>query len=236
MANVQFVDTLDCGDRFDVVVMQTVTGVDDQALGQTKRHTIGHTLKLFSHFCRRLGIGVTTGVQFNGWRTYAFGGCNLPFVGIDEQRHFTADFRQTIHRRLDPCFLPRDIQAAFGGQLLTGFRDQANVCRADALGERHHFFGDAHFEIHAGLQDILEQQHVALLDVPTVFAQMHGDAVSARLFRIQCCLDRIRIASAPGLTQGGDVVDVHAKKNAIAGGHGSAPEEGKVRCTAYTRR
>src|SRR5690606_36705111 len=116
---------------------------------------------------------------------------------------------------------------------LTRFRNQANVRRTDAFSERHHFFGDAHFEVHAGLQYILEQQYVTFLDVPTVFTQVHGDAVSARLFRVQCSLDRIGIASAPGLTQGGNVVDVHAKKNAIAGGHGSAPEVEKVRCTAY---
>ncbi|MNF77262.1 hypothetical protein D3C84_594030 [compost metagenome] len=105
--------------------------------------------------------------------------------------------------------------------------------RADALGELHHFLGDTHFEVHAGLQHVLEQQNVALLNVPTVFAQVHGDAVGARLFRVQCCLDRVRVTGAPGLTQGGNVVDVHAKKNTGAGGHGSAPEEEKVRCTAY---
>jgi hypothetical protein len=65
------------------------------------------------------------------------------------------------------------------------------VRRADALGERHHFFGDAHLEVHAGLQHVLEQQHVALLNVPAVFTQVHGDAVGARLFRVQRCLDRV---------------------------------------------
>ena len=91
--------------------------------------------------------------------------------------------------------------------------------RADALGERHHFFGDAHFEVHAGLQHVLEQQHVALLDVAAVFAQVHGDAVGARFFGVQRGLDRVRVTGAPGLAQGGYVVDVHAEKNAIAGGH-----------------
>jgi hypothetical protein len=75
--------------------------------------------------------------------------------------------------------------------------------------------------------------NIALLNVPAVFTQVHGDAVGARLFRVQRCLDRVRVAGATGLTQGGDVVDVHAKKNAIAGGHGSAPEGGKIRRTAY---
>jgi hypothetical protein len=40
MADVQLVDALDRRNGFDVVVMQAMAGVDDQALGQTKRHAI----------------------------------------------------------------------------------------------------------------------------------------------------------------------------------------------------
>ncbi|MNQ97929.1 hypothetical protein D3C85_1136000 [compost metagenome] len=84
------------------------------------------------------------------------------------------------------------------------------------------------------MQHILEQQDIALLNVPTVFTQVHGDAIGPRLFRVQRRLDRIRVARATSLTQGGDVVDVHAKKNAIAGGHGCALLKKKIRRTAYT--
>ena len=224
MADVQFVNALDRCHGFDVVIMQTMPGIDDQALRQTKRHAVRHALQFLSNFGRGLGISVTPGVQLDGRRTNALRSSDLAFVSIDEQRHFAADLRQTLDRCPDAFFLPRYIQTAFSGQLLTGFRHQADVRRTDALGERHHFFGDAHFKVHASLQHILEQQHVALLNVPTVFTQVHGDAIGARLFRVQRCLDRIRVASATGLTQGGDVVDVHAKKNAIAGGHGCAPE------------
>ena len=90
MADVQFVDALDRRHRFDVVIVQAVAGIDDQALGQAKRHAIGHALEFFSHFGRRLGIGVTTGVQFDGRRTDATRRFDLPLVGIDEQRHFAS--------------------------------------------------------------------------------------------------------------------------------------------------
>ncbi|MNV35359.1 hypothetical protein D3C71_1268060 [compost metagenome] len=159
-------------------------------------------------------------MQFDGRGANTARGFDLTLIGVDEQRHFGADLRQAFDRRPDPRFLSRHVQSAFGGQLLTGFGHQADMRRADAFGELHHFFGDAHFEVHAGLQHILEHQNVALLNVPAVFAQVHGDAVSARLFRVQRCLDRVRITGAPGLTQGGNVVDVHAKKNTGAGGHG----------------
>ena len=91
--------------------------------------------------------------------------------------------------------------------------------RADFLGKGHHLFGDAHFEVHARLQHILEQQHVALLDVPAILAQVHGDAVGTRLFSIQRRLDRVWVTRTPGLAQGGHMVDVHAEKHAVAVSH-----------------
>ncbi|MCY1184626.1 hypothetical protein D9M73_253360 [compost metagenome] len=97
--------------------------------------------------------------------------------------------------------------------------------RTNALGEGHHFFGHAHLEIHARLQYILEHQYITLLDVPPVFAQVHGDAIGPRFFSVQCRLDRVRVARAACLAQGGHVVDIDAKKDAVASGHGDSPED-----------
>lgn len=91
--------------------------------------------------------------------------------------------------------------------------------RADFLGKGHHLFSDAHFEVHARLQHVLEQHHVALLDVPTVFTQVHGDAIGARFLGIQRRLDRVRVTGAAGLAQGRHVVDVDAEKHAVAVSH-----------------
>src|SRR5690606_14173555 len=46
---------------------------------------------------------------------------------------------------------------------------------------------------------------------PTVFTQMQGDEVCAGLFRAARCLDGIGIRRTALLTQGGDVIDIHAK-------------------------
>ncbi|MNF00743.1 hypothetical protein D3C80_1996210 [compost metagenome] len=51
--------------------MQAVAGIDDQPLGHAKGHTVSDALELFSHFGRRLGIGVTAGVQFDGRGAHA---------------------------------------------------------------------------------------------------------------------------------------------------------------------
>ncbi len=64
--------------------------------------------------------------------------------------------------------------------------------RANAFGEGEHVFGHAHLEIHAGLQDVLEQQDIALLNVSVVLTQVNGDAVGACLFGVQGSLDRVR--------------------------------------------
>ena len=72
MANVQLVNPLDGRDRFHVVVMQTVAGIDDQPLRQAKRYAIGDTLQFFGDFGRSLCIGITARVQLDRRGANAF--------------------------------------------------------------------------------------------------------------------------------------------------------------------
>ena len=53
--------------------------------------------------------------------------------------------------------------------------------------------------------------HVAILDVPAVFAQMQRDVVGAGLLGQQRGMHRIRIGRAARLPHGGDVIDVDAE-------------------------
>ncbi|KPM82876.1 hypothetical protein AOR10_24590, partial [Vibrio alginolyticus] len=68
-------------------------------------------------------------------------------------------------------------------------------------------------EVHAGVEHLGQQAHIALLDMPAVLAQVDGDAIGAGLLREQRRLDRVRVAGTASLTQGGDVVDIDAEKN-----------------------
>ena len=61
----------------------------------------------------------------------------------------------------------------------------------------------------------LHSAHVAILDVPPILAQMHRDAVGARLLGDQRGEQRIRIGRAARLAQRGDVIDVDAEMHAI---------------------
>jgi hypothetical protein len=93
------------------------------------------------------------------------------------------------------------IQTAFGGHFLTFFRHQAAEMRFGLAGNRQHLFGDRHLKIHAGVQRLAQNTHIAIGNMATVFAQMHGNAVSASLLGDKGRLNRIRISRAARVTQ-----------------------------------
>ncbi|MCY1426269.1 hypothetical protein D9M71_420870 [compost metagenome] len=200
-----------------------MAGIDDQAVGQAELDAIANPRQLQGDFRRSVGIGVAAGVQLDGRRADPGRSRNLTFVGIDEQGNLAADRAQALNRLVDALLLAGDIQSAFGGQFLTTLRHQANVGGADDLGEGEHFLGHAHFEVHPRLQDFLEDSYVALLDMPAIFTQVHGDAVGAGFLGIQGRLHRIGVARAARLAQGGYVVDVDAEKNAVGFSHEWVP-------------
>ena len=84
------------------------------------------------------------------------------------------------------------VEAAFGGDLGAILRHQAAVLRPHADGDLHHLVGESHLEIHARLQQRPQRVHVAILDVPAVFAQVQRDVVGAGLFGEQRGMHRIR--------------------------------------------
>jgi hypothetical protein len=67
--------------------------------------------------------------------------------------------------------------------------------RFGLAGDRQHLFGDRHL-IHAGIQRLAQDTHIAIGNMATVFAQMHGNAVGASLFGDKGRLNRIRISGA----------------------------------------
>ncbi len=77
-------------------------------------------------------------------------------------------------------------------------------------GELYHRIRDGHLEIDARLHGAQQQVDVACLDVAPVLAQVHGDAVGARLLCDQRRRDRIGIARAARLAQCRYVIDVDA--------------------------
>jgi len=58
------------------------------------------------------------------------------------------------------------------------------------------------------VQRLAQDTHIAIGNMATVFAQMHGDAVGAGLLGNERCLNRIRIGGAARVTQGRDMVNI----------------------------
>ena len=82
--------------------------------------------------------------------------------------------------------------------------------RLRIAGNRQHLFRYCHLQIHAGIQRLAQDTHVAIGDVATVFTQMDGNAVRPSLLGDKRRLNRIRIRRAARVAQGGNVVDVDA--------------------------
>ncbi len=61
-------------------------------------------------------------------------------------------------------------------------------------GKLDHRIGDGHLEVYARLQGAQQDLDIARLDVPPVFAQVHRDAVGARLLGDQCAVTGSGIA------------------------------------------
>ena len=76
--------------------------------------------------------------------------------------------------------------------------------------ELDHRVRHGHLEIHARLHGAQQHVDVARLDVAPVFAQMHRDAVGARLLGDQSRRHGIGIARVARLAQCRDVIDVDA--------------------------
>ncbi len=82
--------------------------------------------------------------------------------------------------------------------------------RFGLAGNRQHLFGDRHLQIHAGIQGLAQNAHVAVGNVAAIFTQVHGNAVGASLLSDKRRLNRIGIRRAARITQRGDVIDVDA--------------------------
>src|SRR5690606_29013405 len=97
------------------------------------------------------------------------------------------------------------------------------VGRTDLAGKGQHLVGDGHFQVHARLQHFGQQADVALLDMPAVLAQVYRDAVGTGLLCLDGGLDRIRIASTTGLTQGGHMIDIDTWQYTLGMTHCCSP-------------
>ena len=114
----------------------------------------------------------------------------------------------------------RHVEPALGGLLLALLRHQAAGMRHVAQRDGQHLVGGGHLEVERPGQLALEPGDVGIGDVAAILAQVRGDAVGARLHGQVRGAQRIGMAAAAGVADGGDVVDVDAEAQMPAGSLG----------------
>src|SRR3970040_890674 len=135
MADVELADPGNRRDRTDVAVIETVTRVDTQALAGRVLRRGTDPVELFSLFARTTGFGIASGVQLDYRRAGCQRGVDLLAVGIDEKRDPDARCAQIAARVLHALQRARHVESAFGSELGTSLRHQADVMRPHAPGE-----------------------------------------------------------------------------------------------------
>src|SRR4029079_3189498 len=83
-----------------------------------------------------------------------------------------------------------------------------------------HLLGRRHLEVQLATHRLAQARDVVVLDVPAIAALVARDARASRSLGELRRLDRVGIAGAPGLAQGGDVIDVDREME-----HRDTPQE-----------
>ena len=156
-------------------------------------------------------MGIRTGVDLADARADPRRGLDLTDLGIDEYAADDARLGQSRDGGLEPRLLRGDVESALGRDFLAPLGHQHRHLGLERAGERDHFIGRGHFEIELDLHQRAKPAHVLVLDVPAVFAQVHGDAVGAAQMRFGRRPDRVRLVGPTRLPQRRDVVDVDAE-------------------------
>ena len=218
VADVQFGQARHFMDASDVLIVEAVAGVDFDIELISLRGG-GAEPANFSFSGRWIGFegfGKGAGVEFNGAGFGFGGGGHLGGMGIDEEADLDAEGLQAADGLSKGGKSAGNVKAAFSGQFFAFFGDDADGGGAKLGGDFDHFRRVGHFEVQGDLERLLEPPDVAVLNVPSIFAQMNGDAVATGGFACESGLDGIWLAidfgaAITGLTNGGDVIDVNAQ-------------------------
>ena len=129
----------------------------------------------------------------------------------DEHRHPAASRAQGLEVFGQPRLIPGHVKPALGRALFAFFGDKADRVGFQTQHDRGHLIGRGAFEVQGNADACLQRLHIGVADVAAVFAQMGGDAVSARGFGQQGGAQRVRPHTAARVAHGCHMVDVHTQ-------------------------
>ena len=211
MADIEFADTGDAGDRDDVPVREAVPHVDVQTLLESMIGSVPENLELLEPRGLGGGVGIAAGVEFNGGDAEIKRGVDLGGVGIDEHADFDAGRVQGFDAGLHARQVAEDVEPAFGRHFLAFFRDERALLRPEGDGDRGDLVRGAHFQVELHLDGVLQDADVTVLDVTAILPQVDGDDVGPGQLGERSGPDGVRLDRPSGLPDRGDVVDVDAE-------------------------
>ena len=208
VADVEFTEVFNAGDGLDVAIGQAVAGVNDQSRGQSDVAAVAQLVQTPLDLRIRRRIGVLAGVQFDGIAAGLGGGENLLFVGDDKGTDADAFLVQTSNNLAQPFQLADAVQAAFSGQYSTVFGHKGHLIGTNLLGDLDHLRIHTHLKVEFAGDGFLENPHIPVANMTTIFTQMHGNPVGSGQFTLHRRPDRIRLVRPAGLTNRRHVIDI----------------------------
>jgi hypothetical protein len=107
--------------------------------------------------------------------------------------------------------MPCDVQTTLCRQFVTFLRHQATVTGQCDAGYCQHLFRYSHLKVQTHTQLVEQTVYIGILYVPPIFPQMYSNAVSTVFLSNQSCRNRIRVSSAPRLSQGCYVIYIYTE-------------------------
>ena len=140
----------------------------------------------------------------------------MAWIGLDEQGYAAAGFAEPVDHWLQMIVQSGRIESALGRALLAPLGDEADRVRLVTQRDLQHFLGCGHLEVEWDFQLVREARNVLIGNVPTVLAQMRGDAVRACFLRQQRGADGIGVGRAARIADGRHMIDVDAEAQMAA--------------------
>jgi hypothetical protein len=137
---------------------------------------------------------------------------HLTRIGVDEHAHRNARAGELFHHFTHARQSTRHIQAALGGEFLSALGHQHGAVGAHHQREVHHLVGGGHLEVQSRANGAAQAMHIVVLDVSAILSQMHGDAVCTTQHGKRGRLQQIGLRTAPRLSHGRHMIDVHAEQ------------------------
>ncbi len=205
-------------------VIQAVARVDDESARVAQFRGGAQAIEFAQAVALIPGVGIGAGVQLDDRRAERRRGLDLRRVGIDEKTDADATLGERLDRRRERLALPDDVEAAFGGDLATILRNEADVRRMLAQRDGHDLRCVAQLEVELRLDERAQPREIGVLQVPAVAPQVHRDrmrpgllADGGGLLQIGFGVEGVGMRRVARLPQGGDVVDIDAEVEVGAG-------------------